>query len=495
MLNNARKIGVIHITLYNFMGRGVFFLFLFFVSYYASRHLSDEQFGIVQYVTWTVNFSWLLFSFGGSSVLQRYAASTYDSKNLRKVLGYGVLSASASIMAALIGWFIYIQFNPEVRYFPGSFLFLVLHFITSFAQVVIQSLFRYKAIFYINLISAIAGSIFLVSTIQQFKGASCIWMYIIVNAIQTIFFLIIIIKDVIALSQQLHVSSDKSKDTSTITKQQWIKTSFYFGISGLLSSLVWQRPEIFFIKKYLGFDDVAFYSVALNCIALLLEPLKMMAGAMLSYFSSISHAKAEVDTQFYRYVKHYAWLGIFVGMVLWFNAETIVTLIYTIKYAQSAKLVQILLIGFIPAIFVHVVMQLLVSLKQTKYLIRQDVFMAICFLTAMYICLTLLPFSLYSLSIVKSSLFIILTITAVSYITKYLHIPLPHRSLLLSTLLAFSICFLVSLLPNGNSWFMFKIIICSTIYFYISYTTALIDKEIVKGIWAETKKILRIEKR
>jgi teichuronic acid exporter len=491
-MKDTRKIGVIHITLYNFIAKVVFFIFLFFVSFYASRHLTDQQFGIAQYVTWTVNFSWLIFNFGGASTLQRFIASAFmqhQKSAVRKYLVFGMCSAVLSIVTGLLAWFVYKAYNPLVQQFPGTFLFLVFHFAVSYMQVVAQSFFKYKAIFYINIISAIAGVSFLLLTIDAYKGAAYIWMYLLINIIQFICYAVILTQSYYALTD---TATEQIEDP--VSYMVLIKTAAYFGGSAILAALLWQRPELYLVKRFLGFDKVAVYSVALNIISLMLEPLKMLSGAMLSYFAGISHLKDKVEEQFFTFFKHYTWLAIFVGVFLWFEAHTIVTFIYTQTYAESARLVQIMLLGFIPGVCTYLIMHLLVGLKRTTYLITQDIIIAVLFIIAAVVGLKYV--SLFYISMAKAGLFFISFGMAVLYVIFRLKFKFPIKSMVKSLSLSILLFWLLGFIPGNTIWHTIeRLMLAALLYTGISFKIQLIDSIIVEKVGLELKKILKIVER
>ena len=492
-MEENRKIGVIHITLYNFIAKLIFSVFLFFVSAYSSRNLSYDQLGLAQYVTWTVNFAWLILNFGGANTIQRYVAGAYvqhQKKALRKYLLFGVGAGFFSIAMGIAAIVLYTIVQPTAQKFPGTIWLLVVQFAVGYLQVMAQSMFRYRSIFYINVVVSIVGALFLMMSIDTYKVKAYIWMYILINLIQIIAYTIVIIR---AYAEVKQVAPDTQPEEAVSTRTL-LQTCLYFGVSAILAAALWQRPELYVVKKYLGFNKVAEYSIALNTILLMLEPIKMLGGAMQSYFAGMAHLTDQLKSQFLQFYKHYVWLAIFSGTCLWIEADAVVSFIYTPKYIVSAYLVKILLLGFIPGVCTHLMMHLFVGLKRTRYLVIQDVLVAVLFV--LLLCVQLTGLSIETVASVKALSFIVSFAMAVWYLQMRLLFPFPIAEMIKSLGLSIVLLYLLQMIPGAHIGFVvLRTSIAALLYFILSLKLGLIDKPILQNVLNELKRISGFVKR
>lgn len=468
-------------------------MFLFFVSAYASRNLSTYHLGMAQYITWTVNFAWLIFNFGGANTLQRYVAIAYvqqQSAALKKYLLFGLVAAGISILMATTAVWVYTYIQPAAQKFPGTIWLLVFQFAVGYLQVMAQSLFRYRSIFYINVFVSVVGIVFLMSTIDTYKVYAYIWMYILVSLVQVIGYTIVVFN----AYRQFEREAMKPATEDVVSNRTLFLTCLYFGISAILAAALWQRPELYIVKKTLGFSKIAEYSVALNIIMLLLEPIKMLGGAMQSYFAGMAHLTDEVKSRFYIFYKHYTWLAIFSGVCLWMEADAIVSFVYTEKYVSSVPLVKVLLLGFIPGVCSHLMMHLFVGLKQTRYLIWQDIIVAILFGGMFWFSFSWM--TIETVSAIKAISFIASFAMAVWYIQLRMKFPFPIFEMVKSLGLSIMLLGGAHLLPGSDiGMTFFRIVLAGVLYLILSITLGLIDKQILVNVLDEGKRIAGFSKR
>jgi O-antigen/teichoic acid export membrane protein len=248
------------------------------------------------------------------------------------------------------------------------------------------------------------------------------------------------------------------------------------------------------VKKYLGFNKVAEYSVALNIILLLLEPIKMLGGAMQSYFAGMAHLTDEIKSRFFVFYKHYTWLAIFSGVSLWVEAEPIVSFVYTSKYASSAGLVKVLLLGFIPGVCAHLMMHLFVGLKRTRYLVIQDIIVA-----ALFGSLLLFSFSymtIETVSTIKAFSFMVSFAMAIWYIQVRMKFPFPLFEMIKSLGLSIMLLGVFSLIPGNHiGMILLRIMLAFALYFMLSIQLGLIEMRILQNVMGEFKRILGVDKR
>jgi O-antigen/teichoic acid export membrane protein len=475
-MSNTFKPTLFGTTVFNTLGKSVFYFFVFLTSFITSRQLGKSEFGEIQYIMLFVNLSWLFLNLGYPSVLARNFAQAFLGKQvaiLKKLLQYTFIALSITLCCT-IAVLSYIFFNNSALFPIGIILLLgALQIVLSYAQVLAQSIYAYKKIFILNTFASVVGILFLLWRLPQHGAIAYIYTFLLVNGILCIGYAFIVFKAVWAL---------KAKEGSSFKLPplfSLLKSSLYFGISSILATILWQRFELTLLKQYINYSDLAIYSIAFSVLALFMEPLKLATSSLLYYFASIAHNQQEASASFDRFFKHFTWFVIFIGVFIYFHAEPIVSIIYTYKYIESAIYLKILLIGMIPGTCSYAIMNMHVGLGKSKFLLIQDVLSALLFLVGLYIGVN--NYGILGAAWAKSLVVLVSVSLGIWYTSFRLRFKVPYWSIIKSLIIT-----LIIVIPFQELWesniilLSVKGILLFSLYAILSWYSNTIDKTWVK---------------
>lgn len=478
---------LLNITMLSTLGRLVFFAFVFLTSYVTSRALSKADFGAIQYIMLWVNIGWIVFNFGVPNILSRYFTQAVMFKSYAVIKQLIKIALIASGITTIISVLLLMGVNTHNEVGISS-LMLILLIISSvglfYLQVLVQGLLAYRAIFFTNLLATVTAFLFLVFTLPQLGAPAFIYSYIIVNGILSIGYLLVLIR---GLKQLKSLTSDS--DFQLPAKNSLIRTAVYFGGSAILAGLLWQRYELSILKYYVPYAELATYMIAFTVMALVIEPLKLIPSALIYYFASITNDAEKAAEKFHSFFKHFCWLVFFAGVFVFFHASQIVSILYTDKYADSAVLLQILLIGMIPGTCSYVVMNMHVGLGRSRFLVFQDAvgvitFTALLFLGNQY-------FGLVGAAWAKSIAVVLSVSLGLWYTSEKLKFQVPFYavlgSLVLSVLLIWSS---QSFLLGSFLSLTIKAIVLFVVYVGISLLLNLIERSLVQSIFSRIQQAI-----
>ncbi len=495
MPKNERNIRVVNITLYNFIGRIGFFIFLFFAGLYSSRVLSASDFGKAQYFIWMVNFTWLVLSFGGTSSIVRHLSSAFRKNQvqvIRQMIRFALLMTLISTIAAITTWILYSRYN---QYYFSTFAYtlLITQFAVNYLQTLMASLYRYRSLFFINTFVSVSGIVLLLLLLPEYKLEAYLGVLTIVNMLLLAGYVFEILRIYFRIKHNKDtVSEPVTEDIPPF--RQLLKTSAYFGLSAILAAILWQRTELYFIRLQLDFSSIAVYGVALSLIALFAEPFRIIPGGLLTYFAGIHEDKELINVQFSRFFSHFVWAVVFVLLFVWFNADQLVSAVYTDRYYQSAALIKILLIGFIPGICSYVMMNMHTGLSKARFLLWQDLLSASVFLVLIYFLIS--ADGLIGVAWAKALAMCFSVAAGVWYTRFKLHISFPVKNILLSFILAILVHWLTGFISVGGlQGLAIKMVLAFVCYFSISYWLKILARDIINNIVEEGLKILKIKSR
>jgi O-antigen/teichoic acid export membrane protein len=423
-MSNPGK-SLLSITLLNTMGRLVFFTFVFLAGYFTSRALDKDTFGEVQYIMLWVNIGWILFNLGIPNILSRYFTQALANKSyavIQQLLRIAYVSSAVTTVITITLLFgINTQSNLGIPYYVLGLL-VISSVALFYLQIFVQALLAYKAIFLVNTLAAATALLFLLNWLPTLGALAFIYSYMIVNAVLSMGYLVVLVKGVGHI-RQLNIASDYHlPENKTL-----VRTAIYFGGSAILAGLLWQRYELSVLKYSVPFSELATYVIAFSVLALVIEPLKLIPSALIYYFASISGDEQKASEKFTVFFRHFCWLVFFIGTFVFFHAETIVSFLYTSKYAESAALLKILLIGMIPGTCSYVMMNMHVGLGKSRFLVFQDtvgvvVFAALLFLGNYYFGLTGAAWAKSVSVLLSVSLGLWYTSTRLNYDIPYLEV-------------------------------------------------------------------------
>jgi O-antigen/teichoic acid export membrane protein len=474
MVNKEK--GLLSITLLNAMAKMVFFVFVFLTSYITSRALSKAEFGELQYTMLWVNIGWVLFNFGVPNILSRFFTQAFAQQSfeaIHRLITIAMRIGSVTIVLTILLVFgVQSQTGLDIPFWVV--IVLILTTISLFyLQILVQALFAFKALLLVNIVSCTSALSFLVYMLPIQGGIAFLYTYIIANGILSLGYLVILISGIKRLNRQ-------PSTYQLPTNQTLIKTAVYFGGSAILAGILQQRYELSLLKYTLLFDELATYMIAFSVLALVMEPLKLIPSVLIYYFAGIGGNHSLAAAKFASFFKHFVWLVFFVGFFTFFNAEEIVTIIYTRKYRESVYLLKILLVGMIPGTCSYVMMNMHVGLGRSRFLLTQDligvlVFCVLLFLGNSY-------FGLAGAAWAKSIAVMISVGLGLWYTSQHLRYNVPYVSILWSGITSIALCWLTQTILIENVFLLFiKGILLFTLYTGISWLLKTIDRELFRN--------------
>ncbi|MES2727251.1 MAG: oligosaccharide flippase family protein [Bacteroidota bacterium] len=484
-MSNPVKPTLFNTTVFNTLGKIVFYLFIFFTSYFTSRSLSKAAFGEIQYIMLIINLSWLFLNLGFPNVLGRNFAQAFLNqhvKGLYKLIRYAVLAMGITLGMS-IGVLLFLFLNNLAVTNMGIIIILgCSQILLSYLQVLVQSVYAYKKVFIINIMVAVVGISFLIIGLPRYGASAYIYTYLLVNGLLCLGY-----GSTVFIAVKTMKVLPKAKHFELPTTKAIYKTSLYFGVSAILATIVWQRFELSILKEYVDYSELAIYTIAFSVLSLFMEPLKLATGSLLYYFAGIAHHKEQASLTFEKFFKHFSWLVIFIGVFIYFNAEQIVTLIYTYKYVESALYLKILLVGMVPGTCSYVIMNMHVGLGKSRFLLAQDIVCALLFLIGLYIGIQ--NNGLMGAAWAKSIVILLSVALGLWYTSFRLGFKVPYLSLLKAIALTFLlIAPFQGVLENSILFLFGKGALLFALYFALSWYLHLIDRTLVKDTLNRSKK-------
>ncbi|MES2558816.1 MAG: polysaccharide biosynthesis C-terminal domain-containing protein [Bacteroidota bacterium] len=459
------------------MARIIFYVFIFISGYIASRELTTERFGELHYVTFLINVLWMFTNLGIPNVLSRYFPQAFQHQHPGSILQLLKVAVIAFILTGvLVGFSFYYFFEKAAIVLPlfPLMVFACSQFLLTYLNVFIQSIYRYRTTFWMNVIACIAGTLCLYLTIPVYGALAYIWSFVLVHLILSAGY-------IVTISKAIKDVKPAKSDFVLPGTPQLLKVALYFAVSAILAGMVWQRFELSILKNYFDYAHLALYGVAFTVIALFAEPLKLIPGVLLYYFANMGDKHREASEQFELFFKHFCWLVIFIGTFIWFDAEHIITLLYTDKYVESAYYVKILLPGIIPGVCSYALMSTHVGLGKARFLLIQDILTATIFLGLAFGLIH--TFGLEGAAWAKSLAIGFSVTTGLLYTHFRLKYAVPFQSLFLSVVFS-----MLLVAPFQETWsetwilIVVKFLVAFILYCIISWYTRTIDQSVVRKL-------------
>ena len=483
-MSNTKKINVLNITFYNFLSRIVFYGFVFASSVYASRVLPTEMFGKLQYINFSIIILWTIFNLGGAAALQRYFAQSFKSGNkeqIAKLNQYWLLLVLASIYLSCTSWILYGDYTNR----PIKLMLLVYassHILNSYAQVMAQSTFSFKKIALGNAFISIIGFITLYFLLPNMGIDGYILTFSSVNFILSFW-------NIYIWKTEDYTKQHSNTPLELITTHSFIRTCLAMSASAILAAILWQRTELFFIKKLLGFEQLAIYGVALSMLALTTEIFRIIPGAMMPYFSAHKDQGNQNVHVYYTFMRYFTWLIVFVCLFIGVDASNIIQSIYTEQYTSSGPLLAILLIGYSFGSVRFLSIQLHIGMGRNRFLLIQDFVGAIL---AIGLCFYLIPiWGITGAAWAKAISVLVVSLIGIWHTIYRLKFPFPYKYLSLSLICAAVVIVTFREIFTGNLLLLsIKFIVSFALYFALSVQVGVIEKKRLRVILGRLMKLL-----
>lgn len=469
-MNNSNKISVANITIYNFLSRIVFYVFVFAASVYTSRTLPSEQFGQLQYINFSIVMLWTLFNFGLLATFQRFYTAAFQNNEIAHItlLKRFLFSSSAvSTFVAITAWYLYAYFTQSD--ISGLvILLLVTQFLSNYFQSAAQSTFRYKTLAIGNLLICLIGAFLIWYGINIFGMYGYIYTFIVINTLFIIWNLYVFITTKPVGVEKLSVD---------LSYKAMLRNAMILAASSILAAVLWQRTEFYFIKQFAGYSELAAYSIALSVLALSLEIFRILPGAMMGFFSAHRDDKERASDVYFRFMKYMQWLVVFVAFFVFVHAKEIITYIYSTAYSDSFYYLKILIVGYSLGALSFLTMQLHIGFGKNKFLLVQDLIAAILVISSCFIFIPI--YGSLSAAWIKSTVVGLTAISGFIYHSGKLKITFPLKHLFTCIITAAVVVIPFGGFIQGNIWWlMLKAGMLFGLYTSISFYVGIIDKNI-----------------
>ena len=337
----------------------------FIIGLYLARMLGNEQYGYYNYIQWLATTVALVCQLGLPNSMIRYGSEFTGSDSAQKFrqvvswsighLNYLILLSPIIIMLCLYAQSV--KIDLPICTLTGLRTALLMCNISVISY--LQAGQRFKTVALLNAAVAV-GQIVLVDSLVRYSGlngallASCLAL-----VIPGIYYVALIKK----------FSGSGSISNLIENKEPW-KYALYSWYAALLSSVVWSRAEIFYIREFSTLENVALFSVGLTIANLAVQGPMLLTSGLMPHFASMQgtgNGIIGLEESFYISVKFLA-IGLMpasFGMAA--ISHILIPLVFGAKYAAAIP-VSILLCASGSLGFTAVASALLYGAGHSKYI-------------------------------------------------------------------------------------------------------------------------------
>ncbi|MGI4991234.1 oligosaccharide flippase family protein [Halobacteriovorax sp. GFR7] len=316
----------------------------FIGTMYVANQMSKADFGTFQYLT-SYFYIFLMFEhLTHSNILKEYFLESEENDTSR-LFSSIFISMSFCLLALMMSIF---WFRESQEWYLWSF-FMIALFFRSFSPI---------SYYFDSLLLSKYGST------SQLVGSLSFNLIRLLNPISLTFqcavfslqFVIVSIINIFTFKAKINNFKDIKLPSFSIIKNIFVK-SFPLFISVLLVQLT-QRIDVFILKNYLSFEDVADYSVAVKFA----EPWMFLASSIVvSVFPKlISMSKEDellVNTSYNFVNKILIIISLFIAVVTLLFSAPVLEFVFDQKYNESIKLLNIYILST-PFLFLNLVQQI-----------------------------------------------------------------------------------------------------------------------------------------
>jgi O-antigen/teichoic acid export membrane protein len=443
-----RQEGLLSSTFFYFLNRVFLILFSFLLGLYASRFLTTSEYGTAQFINWNTTFIWMIANMGIPSVLNRFVPGSYGIKRFNQLLTHSFQLICLALLLAIV--LTVVVTGTSDNYLPVTMALMGVHLLNYFVVSWMQSMQLYRNVFLVQTVASASALLIGYFIIPVYGLNGFIFCFFWLHTIGLLWLSFYFIKQV----KQLKANSDMPV-AAEVDGKLLIRSTGYFAISAVLSSILWQRSEYYFIKRELSEASVALYAVAFSVISLATEPFRLLTGTFTTYFARHFNQESDPSKMFTAMFKFIWMLTSFTSIFLWFFADQIVLFFYPEEYIASVSLIKILLPGVFLGACSYVVMGYHVAAGKAKFLLTQDSIVAI-------ILIGLVLFSVHfylgieGIAWARSMALGTTVALGIAYSIWGMHLKFPFCSMLFSLLLSAGLMWLAVLLePVGPVQLLF----------------------------------------
>ncbi len=345
------------------------------MSILVARYLGPELMGEYSYVIWLIGVISLVICLGLPNAITKFLSELIGSEDKAHAnIIYATLLQLQFIISLLVSIILillfYFNLLPDHKdYYLIAFISLIPVCMSAFLTAVFQGLQNFR------LISIVGSSISLLQTalvVLCIKLDAGIMGLIAISLIGGLLQTLILVKSTgLALDFTGWLKIPK-KLRDTIARY-----SLHVYWTVLLSLIVWQKSEIFFLKMYSTSEAIAFYSIAFNTVMILTTLASLFAAVIFPVLSNFHGAGYTTGVQNI-YAKSVKVMMIFylpLCMCFIAVAKPLIVLMYSPAYTTVSPLLIILLVSALFSamgiIFANVILAVNRSDIQAKYVTLQ----------------------------------------------------------------------------------------------------------------------------
>jgi O-antigen/teichoic acid export membrane protein len=369
----------------NIFKNSVWNLFLFAIqgitgivmSILIARYLGAELMGEYSYITWLIGIISLVISFGLPNAITKFLSELIGSEGETHAnLIYSTLLQLQFIIALAVSIILILLFYcnllPDRKdYYLIAFISLIPMCMSAFLAAAFQGLQNFRIISLVGSCLSLLQTALVVLFIKLDAGVmGLIAIPLIGGLIQTLI-----------LVKNTNLAFDFTgwlKIPKTI-RDNVARYSLHVYWTILLSMIVWQKSEIFFLRIYSTSAAIAFYSIAFNIVLLLTSLASLFAAVIFPVLSNF-HGAGYTEGVQNIYAKSIKAVVIFyLPLCICFiaTAKPLILLMYSSEYVAVYPLLIILVVSILFSalgiIFANVILAVNRSDIQAKYVTLQAV--------------------------------------------------------------------------------------------------------------------------
>jgi stage V sporulation protein B len=337
-------------VIFSLIGASIVLISGFAISVIIARFLGPNEFGLYSLILWFRLTATIFLDIGFSNAITKYWAEL-DGRGLREqanklfvtlltiqfflVVLYGVLIGFFSKnIASILG-------NEDlVPYLPIVALSLTLGIINGFLRSTLSGLQLFRKKSYVDIITSISNLLVVIIVLKSNLGIiGLLWMEVVLTAFQVLVFSRFVLP---RMGGWKHTVLPKKfrKEVAEYCLGIFIFTS--------LNAIVTQRSETYFLARYQGTEEIAFFSLAYNIAmtAMNLVPATMGSVIMPALANRFGAGDRKNMNLIYsitiKYVLLFTLPFCIGGIVL---STQIIALLYGPAYAMTSSVLKILLPG------------------------------------------------------------------------------------------------------------------------------------------------------
>lgn len=288
-------------------------LIRFYILLYFPNKISISEYGKVVYFIWLVDFLVIISQLGTIN-------ARYKLKSLNNRFHIITRLDLVSIILILLVFIITSLFDFKI-----SVLFLFTS-LFSFVRSIFQSNLDFAILLIFDLIYAV--SIILLSFFWDYTNWNLYYLFLIINIILFLFSLCN--KSIIVTFTNLYNSLFLGTYKINIIIFHEIK---YFAMISILGSFVWNRGELFFLKKYSSLDALSLFSISILVISIFQNLVTLFSSSILPIIYKIKN----VDLEFiFSTILEFIFIFIIpLSFFIFFNSNNIIIQLYGKKYIEA----------------------------------------------------------------------------------------------------------------------------------------------------------------